>query len=99
MGWRSQYNRARSIVWVENVNERRVRGFPSRSPQRGNRVVTMVAKEGIHSSIGLDAAGLHVNGHVNVHWNLQPAELYEHAVSRGEGMLTNDGALRVLTGK
>src|SRR5690606_24348119 len=33
-----------------------------------------------------------------VYWNLTPAEYYEHAVRNGEGILTNHGALRILTG-
>lgn len=34
-----------------------------------------------------------------IHWNLTPAELYEHAVKNGEGVMTDSGALRVLTGQ
>lgn len=34
-----------------------------------------------------------------IHWNLTPAELYEHAINNGEAILTKDGALRVLTGQ
>ncbi|PJF39828.1 MAG: phosphoenolpyruvate carboxykinase (ATP) [Phototrophicales bacterium] len=54
-------------------------------------------KEHIHSSVGLDVYGL---GEVKqVHWNLSPAELYEHALRNREGRLTNKGALCVLTGQ
>ncbi len=53
--------------------------------------------EHVRSSFGLDAYGL---GNVEVvHWNQNPAELYEHALRRGEAVLTNEGALRVLTGQ
>lgn len=61
----------------------------------------MYAKPHVHSSVGLEAVGLHasdVRG-VTVHWNLNPAELYEHAVRNGEAELTKHGALRVLTGQ
>jgi phosphoenolpyruvate carboxykinase (ATP) len=34
-----------------------------------------------------------------LHWNLGPAELVEHALRRGEGMLAKDGPLVVATGK
>jgi phosphoenolpyruvate carboxykinase (ATP) len=34
-----------------------------------------------------------------VYWNLNPAELYEHAILRGEAILTADHALLVHTGK
>ena len=34
-----------------------------------------------------------------VHWNLLPAELVEHAIRRGEGLLAKDGPLVVATGK
>lgn len=49
------------------------------------------------STFGLDYLGL--DGKDNVYWNLQPAELYEQAIKRGEAVLTKDHALRVLTGK
>ncbi|HEV8632477.1 MAG TPA: phosphoenolpyruvate carboxykinase (ATP) [Thermoanaerobaculia bacterium] len=45
---------------------------------------------------GLDGHGLH---HLRrVFWNLSPAHLYEHAISRGEGRLTSAGTLVALTG-
>jgi len=47
-------------------------------------------------SVGLTAADVR---RVNLHWNLTPAELYEHAIRNGEAELTNMGALRVLTGQ
>ncbi len=34
-----------------------------------------------------------------LHWNLGPAELVEHAIRRGEGVLAKDGPLVVRTGK
>jgi phosphoenolpyruvate carboxykinase (ATP) len=34
-----------------------------------------------------------------LHWNLGPADLVEHAIRRGEGMLAKDGPLVVATGK
>ncbi|MEO6432852.1 MAG: phosphoenolpyruvate carboxykinase [Sphingomicrobium sp.] len=46
---------------------------------------------------GLDAQGFAASG--NIHWNLTTAPLVEQAISRGEGRLTNDGALLVDTGK
>jgi phosphoenolpyruvate carboxykinase (ATP) len=36
---------------------------------------------------------------VNVHWNLTPAELVEQTLSRGEGVLADNGALCVNTGE
>lgn len=61
----------------------------------------MYAKEHVHSSIGLEAVGLTVTDvkRLHVHWNLGPAELYEHAIKNGEAVMTKDGALRVLTGQ
>lgn len=61
----------------------------------------MVAKAQIHNTLGLEAVGLDLAdiGNVNVHWNLSPAELYEHAVRNGEAEVTTHGALRVLTGQ
>lgn len=59
------------------------------------------AKEHTHNNIGLEAIGLseaNLRG-VQVHWNLNPAELYEQAIRNGEAELTNEGAIRVLTGK
>lgn len=61
----------------------------------------MYAKPDVHSAVGLDQVGLKpadVKG-VHVHWNLNPAELYEHAVRNGEAEITNRGAIRVLTGQ
>ncbi|MGB7340970.1 MAG: phosphoenolpyruvate carboxykinase (ATP) [Phototrophicaceae bacterium] len=59
------------------------------------------AKLNVHSTVGLDAVGLRPADikSVHVHWNLNPAELYEHAVRNGEAELTNKGAIRVLTGQ
>lgn len=61
----------------------------------------MYAKPHVHSTVGLDNVGLKpadIRG-VHVHWNLNPAELYEHIVRNGEGELTADGAIRILTGQ
>ena len=49
------------------------------------------------SSVGLDYLGLEDNE--NALWNLIPTELYEEAIRNGEAILTDDHALRVLTGK
>lgn len=49
------------------------------------------------SPIGLDYLGLEHNK--EVYWNLNPAELYEHAILHGEAILTKDHALLVHTGK
>ena len=57
----------------------------------------MTEAQHVHSQVGLSAVGVETSG--NVHWNLQPAELYEHALRTGEAVLTESGALRVLTGK
>ncbi len=46
---------------------------------------------------GLDAQGLSTSAHI--FWNLGTAPLVEHALKRGEGRLTKDGALLVDTGK
>lgn len=61
----------------------------------------MYAKPHVHSQVGLEAVGLRprdVKG-VHIHWNLNPSELYEHALRNGEAELTNKGAIRVLTGQ
>ena len=46
---------------------------------------------------GLDAQGIATGA--EIFWNLTTAPLVEHAVRRGEGLLTKDGALLVDTGK
>ncbi len=46
---------------------------------------------------GLDAQGIATSA--KIFWNLQTAPLVEHALQRGEGRLTKDGALLVDTGK
>lgn len=53
--------------------------------------------EHVHSSVGLDAYGL--SEIKQVYWNLSPAEFYEHALRNREARLTDQGALRVLTGQ
>ncbi|MFU8811360.1 MAG: phosphoenolpyruvate carboxykinase (ATP) [Balneolaceae bacterium] len=50
------------------------------------------------SNVGLDYLGFEKTP-ANVFWNLTPPELYEHALSRNEAVLTDKMALRVLTGK
>ncbi len=61
----------------------------------------MYAKPHVHGEVGLDEVGLQQADlkDVHVHWNLNPAELYEHAIENGEAELTQDGAIRVLTGQ
>lgn len=49
------------------------------------------------STVGLDYLNLEKNDRTI--WNLGPPELYEEAIKNGEAILTNDYALRVLTGK
>ena len=46
---------------------------------------------------GLDAQGIETGA--EIFWNLTTAPLVEHAINRGEGRLTKDGALLVDTGK
>ncbi len=61
----------------------------------------MYARAHVHSDVGLDTIGLRpvdVKG-VHIHWNLNPPELYEHAIYNGEGEITNKGAIRILTGQ
>ena len=45
---------------------------------------------------GLDTLGFPTSA--TLHWNLTAAPLVEHAVARGEGLLSRDGALVVATG-
>jgi phosphoenolpyruvate carboxykinase (ATP) len=54
-------------------------------------------KKHAHSTYGLDNHGLEPSG--QVHWNLNPAELYEDMIRMGEGTVTKHGAIRVKTGK
>jgi phosphoenolpyruvate carboxykinase (ATP) len=49
------------------------------------------------SGVGLEYLGL--KDKKTNYWNLIPAELYEHAIQNNEAILTNDYAIRVLTGK
>ncbi len=46
---------------------------------------------------GIERIG--INKAKNVYWNLSPAELVEHAILNGEGILTNDAALACDTGR
>ncbi|MBO67962.1 MAG: phosphoenolpyruvate carboxykinase (ATP) [Acidiferrobacteraceae bacterium] len=50
-----------------------------------------------HTHAALEAAGLRNIG--EVFWNLSTAQLYEHAIRNGEGVLCGDGPLVVLTGQ
>lgn len=61
----------------------------------------MYAKSHVHSKIGLEEVGLKPTDikRLHIHWNLEPAELYEHVVRNSEGVLTADGAIRILTGQ
>lgn len=59
--------------------------------------MSITYKQHPKSKVGLDYVGLQDNP--NVFWNLTPAELYEHILKKGEGILTKDFAVRVLTGK
>lgn len=61
----------------------------------------MYAKPNVHSEVSLSAVGLRSADikNVHVHWNLNPSELYEHAIRNGEAEMTKDGAIRVLTGQ
>jgi phosphoenolpyruvate carboxykinase (ATP) len=49
------------------------------------------------SKVGLDYLGLEKND--NAVWNLTPSELYEEIIKNEEGILTDDYAIRVLTGQ
>ncbi|HHP7241302.1 MAG TPA: phosphoenolpyruvate carboxykinase (ATP) [Cyclobacteriaceae bacterium] len=49
------------------------------------------------AGIGIEALGL--KRAKTVHWNLPPSELIEHALTRGEGHLTDTGALMCDTGQ
>ncbi len=49
------------------------------------------------SSKGLDYLGLEKNE--NTLWNLAPAELYEEIIKNNEGILSDDYAIRIVTGK
>ena len=46
---------------------------------------------------GLEALGILRSG--RVHWNLNPAALYEEALRRGEGILAAEGPLVCKTGQ
>lgn len=49
------------------------------------------------SRVGLDYLNLDKNE--KAVWNLRPPELYEEAIKNGEAVLTDDYAIRILTGK
>lgn len=54
-------------------------------------------ERGIRPAHGLEALG--IRQAKTIWWNLTSAALYEHAVSRGEGMISHMGPLVVQTGK
>ena len=56
----------------------------------------MIQQEGVRSYYGLKKHG--ITNYKTAYWNLSPAELVEKAICRGEGRLTNKGALVVETG-
>ncbi len=47
------------------------------------------------ATVDLSTSGLQATG--PTHWNLTPAELVEHAIRRGEGRLSADGAFAAIT--
>ena len=49
------------------------------------------------SHIGLDYLGL--KNIKNTYWNLNPSQLYEQAITNGEAVLTDQMAIRILTGE
>ena len=49
------------------------------------------------STYGIEEHGIEHAG--AVYWNLPPAQLYEHAVRRGEGVVADHGPLVVNTGR
>jgi len=53
------------------------------------------APAGRHSGATLEFSGL--DPQRDVHWNLTPAELYEHAVRRGEGVIAEAGPFCAVT--
>ena len=55
-------------------------------------------ESGLHNpAFGLKASG--IEAHEAAWFNLEAAELYEHAISRREGAVSRDGALAVATGQ
>jgi phosphoenolpyruvate carboxykinase (ATP) len=69
------------------------RGLPTRGSTM--RTATPSASTGAPTSAPPSLAGL--SPQQQVHWNLWPAELYEHALRRGEGMLADGGAFCAVT--
>src|SRR5438552_13182245 len=55
-----------------------------------------VGESSVQGNVGLEYLGLQPSK--KVHWNLATAELVEHALLRGEGVLSDTGALVVRTG-
>tara|TARA_Y100001935_G_scaffold238369_1_gene224805 strand:+ start:162278 stop:163933 length:1656 start_codon:yes stop_codon:yes gene_type:complete len=70
-----------------------------KGPYKPIETGAMKADYDVHprSKVGLDYLGLDKNE--EVYWNLNPAELYEHAILHGEAILTKDHALLVHTGE
>jgi phosphoenolpyruvate carboxykinase (ATP) len=56
---------------------------------------TVLPETQVASRYGLGNHGLNPAG--PVHWNLSPAELYEHALARGEGRMVDQGGLAAVT--
>lgn len=54
-----------------------------------------------HSRVGLDTIGLKPTDieHTRIYWNLTPPQLYEHIIKNGEGVMTDKGTIRILTGQ
>ena len=68
------------------------------NPGRGPSLGPYVLKEDtIMETYGLEKLGI-INA-AAIYRNLTPAQLTEHALRRGEGKLSNTGALVVKTGK
>ncbi len=70
-------------------------GAPQNLIQKG----VMTPDYNKHSRSKVDLGYLGLSDNKEVYWNLNPTELYEHAINNGEAMLTKDHALLVHTGK
>ncbi len=64
--------------------------------EENNKTMTMSPNR-VKGSAGLESLGLEDSE--KTFWNLTPPELYEHIIKNGEGILTADYAIRILTGK
>lgn len=54
-------------------------------------------QSGLKPLVGVEVIG--ITKAKNIYWNLSPAELVEHAILNGEGILTDEGALSCDTGR